>query len=211
MEWLSILQGYNLEIRHIPGKHNPADYLSRQSIKGALVRKGSVHDANEEYVRKLGVPDNATDEQIQEALQKILRNDQAQDELTKTHLGTILKKTTTTGTQNQSYLFQFDQSNQFSQSSVDDEDQVQDSESVPENSETRTKLAIYSRKIHLDKSVQDQFYELLKTESPYKEILEEIENSKNEVERGEYKYRKKKGMLVIHRTGQHEGLDFGEL
>ena len=28
------------------------------------------------------------------------------------------------------------------------------------------------------------------------------------MERGEYKYRKKKGMLVIHRTGQDEGLDF---
>ena len=174
-KWLSILQRYNLEIRHIPGKHNPGDYLSRQSIKDALVRKGSVHDANEEYVRKLRVPDNATDEQIQEALQKKFRNDQAQDELAKTQSGTILKKTTTTGTENQNYLFQFDQSNEFSQSSVDDEDQVQDSESVLEDSEIRTKLAIYLSKIYLNKSVQDQFYELLKAESPYKEILEEIE------------------------------------
>ena len=174
----------------------------------ALVRKGSVHDANEEYVRKLRVPDNATDQQIQEALQRIFRNDQVQDELAKTQSGTVLKKTTMTATQNQNYLFQFDQSNQFSQSSVDDENQVQDSESVAENSETKTKLAIYSSKIHLDKSVQDRFYELLKTESPYKEILEEIENGKNEVERGEYKYRKKKGMLVVHRTGQDEGLNF---
>ena len=40
--WLSILQGYNVEIRHIPGKKNPADSLSCQLISDALVRKGSV-------------------------------------------------------------------------------------------------------------------------------------------------------------------------
>ena len=28
------MQGYNLEIRHIPGKRNPADTLSRQDKKG---------------------------------------------------------------------------------------------------------------------------------------------------------------------------------
>ena len=54
-KWLSIVQGYNLEIRHIPRKKNPTDSLSRQSAKDALVRKGSVHDANEAYVRQLRV------------------------------------------------------------------------------------------------------------------------------------------------------------
>ena len=54
--WLSVLQGYNVEIRHIPGKRNPADSLSRQLISDALVRKGSVKDANSEYVQKLRVP-----------------------------------------------------------------------------------------------------------------------------------------------------------
>ena len=48
--WLSILQGYNVDIRQIPGKKNPADSLSRQLISDALVRKESVKDANEEYV-----------------------------------------------------------------------------------------------------------------------------------------------------------------
>ena len=28
-KWLAIMQGYNLDIQHIPGKVNPADHLSR--------------------------------------------------------------------------------------------------------------------------------------------------------------------------------------
>ena len=60
--WLAVLQGYTLDIRHIPGKKNPADSLSRQQLADALVRKSSVTDANAEYVQKLRVPENATDE-----------------------------------------------------------------------------------------------------------------------------------------------------
>ena len=60
-----------MEIRHIPGKKNPADSLSRQLISDALVRKGSVKDANAEYVTRLRVAENATDEQIQSALHQL--------------------------------------------------------------------------------------------------------------------------------------------
>ena len=35
-----------MEIHHIYGKKNPADSLRRQLISDALVRKGSVKDAN---------------------------------------------------------------------------------------------------------------------------------------------------------------------
>ena len=69
--WLAILQGYNLEIRHIPGKKNPADSLSRQLVADALVRKGSVRDANAEYVQKLRVTESATDQEIQAALHQL--------------------------------------------------------------------------------------------------------------------------------------------
>ena len=69
--WISILQGYNVEIRHIPGKKNLADSLSRQLTSEALVRKGSVKDANEEYVMRLRVAANATDEEIQSALYQL--------------------------------------------------------------------------------------------------------------------------------------------
>ena len=69
--WLAVLQGYNVDIRHIPGKKNPADSLSRQLVTDALVRKSSVTDANAEYVQRLRVPEDATNEQIQSALHKL--------------------------------------------------------------------------------------------------------------------------------------------
>ena len=72
--WLAVLQGYNAEIRHIPGKKNPADSLSRQLVSDALVRKGSVKDANAEYVQKLRVSKVATDKEIQAALHKLFQS-----------------------------------------------------------------------------------------------------------------------------------------
>ena len=63
-----------MDIRHIPGKKNPADSLRRQLVSGALVSKGSVKDVNAEYVQKLRISDSATDEEIQDALQKLLKS-----------------------------------------------------------------------------------------------------------------------------------------
>ena len=73
------MQGYNLEIRHIPGKRNPADTLSRQDRKDALGRKTAVHDANADLVRELRAPSDANDSAIQEALMKLF-NAQVQDQ-----------------------------------------------------------------------------------------------------------------------------------
>ena len=54
--WLAVLQGYDVDIRHIPGKKNPADSLAAdQLVSDALVRKSSVTDANASYVQKLRV------------------------------------------------------------------------------------------------------------------------------------------------------------
>ena len=78
-KWINILQGYNLEIRHIPGKRNPADTLSRQDKKDALGRKTAVHDANADLVRELRVPLDADDNAIQEALKKLF-NAQVQEQ-----------------------------------------------------------------------------------------------------------------------------------
>ena len=86
-KWLSILHGYNLDIRHIPGKRNPADSLSGQSIKDALVRKGSVHDANETYVRQLKIPEEATETDIQEALNRILDKISISDQTPRSVIG----------------------------------------------------------------------------------------------------------------------------
>ena len=65
------MQGYNLEIRHIPGKRNPADTLSRQDKKDALGRKTAVNDANADLVNELRIPSDADDEALQEALKKL--------------------------------------------------------------------------------------------------------------------------------------------
>ena len=63
-----------MDIRHIPRKKNPAGSLSRQLITDALVRKSLVTDANAEYVQRLRVPENATNEQIQDALYKLFNS-----------------------------------------------------------------------------------------------------------------------------------------
>ena len=79
-KWINVMQGYNLEIRHIPGKRNPADTLSRQDKKDALGRKTAVHDANADLVRELRVPSDADDSAIQEALMKLF-NAQVQEQV----------------------------------------------------------------------------------------------------------------------------------
>ena len=53
-----------MEICHIPGERNPEDALSRQLVSDALERKESVKDANAEYVMRLRVAENATDDEI---------------------------------------------------------------------------------------------------------------------------------------------------
>ena len=49
-KWLAIMQGYDLDIQHIPVKGNPADHLSRQLLKEAAERKGLVTKENQQFV-----------------------------------------------------------------------------------------------------------------------------------------------------------------
>ena len=76
-----------MDTRHITGKRNPADSLSRQSIKDALVLKGSVHDANEAYVRHLGIPEEARETNIQEALNRIFQQISISDQSPRAMIG----------------------------------------------------------------------------------------------------------------------------
>ena len=73
------MQGYNLEICHIPGKRNPEDMLSRQDKKDALGRKTAVHNANADLVKDLRVPSDADDTAIQETLIRLF-NAQVRDQ-----------------------------------------------------------------------------------------------------------------------------------
>ena len=72
-KWVSILQGYDLEIRHIPGRINPADALTRQ-IRGVdTENSGEVKKQDEEWVQRMRVPSNATDEDIQRTIMTIVQ------------------------------------------------------------------------------------------------------------------------------------------
>ena len=70
-KWFNVMQGYDLDIRHIPRKKNPADSLSRQLQEDALGRKRQVCKEHELWMNELRVPAGASEEQIQEALSKL--------------------------------------------------------------------------------------------------------------------------------------------
>ena len=77
-KWVSILQGYDLEIRHIPGKINPADALTRQ-VKGRDDDyAGEIKKQDEDWMQKVRVGQSATDEEIQCRLQQLYSNDDMQ-------------------------------------------------------------------------------------------------------------------------------------
>ena len=78
-KWVSIMQGYDLEIVHIPGKVNPADHLSRQLLSDAAERKGLVRKDQKNFVRNIRVPADATDNQIQDALRRVFQKGQDRD------------------------------------------------------------------------------------------------------------------------------------
>lgn len=74
-KWVSILQGYNLEIQHIPGKINTANHLSRQLKNETAHQKGQVNTENREFVEQIQVLQDTSDDQIIDALSKVLRRD----------------------------------------------------------------------------------------------------------------------------------------
>ena len=65
------MQGYNLEIRHIPSKRNLVDSLSRQDRKDALGRNSAMVGANAELVQQIKIPKNASDQEIQHILKQV--------------------------------------------------------------------------------------------------------------------------------------------
>ena len=85
-KWLSIMQGYDLDIRHIPGKINPADHLSRQLLKDAAQRKGLVTEENRRYVEQLRIPRDAIDIEIQDALSRLFARDRETVTKTRTEI-----------------------------------------------------------------------------------------------------------------------------
>ena len=195
-KWLSILQSYNIDIQHIPGKRNPADSLSRQSVTDALVKKSSVHDANEAYVQQLRVPENATDVQIQEALTKLFQKNEGVNTNE-----SVLKMSTKSIDQVQESVL-----NQYS--SVPSRPSDQDQISVSKNNQDQVKIAVLRSGVILDVQFKNEVYSLLKSESPFDEILKELEGGRIEIKKNNEKYKIKKGMLVVHREDQDSDVDY---
>ena len=70
-KWVSILQGYDAEIRHIPGKVNPADALTRQVRMEDAEYAEKVKKEDQDWVEKLRVSLTATDQEIQQRLREL--------------------------------------------------------------------------------------------------------------------------------------------
>ena len=71
-KWVAILQGYDMEIVHIPGKINPADSFTRQDWKGDRHGAGRVKMADAALVEQLRVPKDASDQMIQDTVSKVI-------------------------------------------------------------------------------------------------------------------------------------------
>lgn len=78
-KWLSIMQIYNLEMQHTLGKVNLAYNLSRQLKSEAAHQKGQVHMENKKFVEQTRIPLNTTDDDIRDALIRILQKDKRQN------------------------------------------------------------------------------------------------------------------------------------
>ena len=190
---MNILQGYDLELRHIPGKTNPADSLSRQLRQDALGRKCQICKEHKESIEALRVPKDAKDEDIQNALIQLFdrtREDSINSE--------SKKRTTLTGNSIDNSI----------QNSILYSIQEQDSDS---NSELQNscKLLVYRSSISLDPSFKQEIYEANQNDILYSSILSELESSADrELIKGKEKFRMKHGLLCVHQEDQSEDVDY---
>ena len=213
-KWINIMQGYNLEIRHIPSKRTPADTLSRQDKKDALGRKIAVHDMNAYLVKELRVPSDADDTAIQEALMRLF-NAQVRDQS-----GIVAGEAQAIRAQRS-----VSESNQALKASVSDLVQSSSVQSISESKPSRLvqfssdvpvssnsspssserTLVVGRSSIQIKNSMREKIHSLLKQEILYKEILEEMESTgKNELIRGQEEFKHQKKLLTIHVTRQPE-------
>ena len=70
---MQVLQGYDCDIVHIPRKSNPADFLSRRSMK-ELKSMVDVHAQEESMVQRLRLGDGQVpEEKIQDKLDEVFK------------------------------------------------------------------------------------------------------------------------------------------
>ena len=150
-----------MEIRHIPGKRNSADSLSRQLISDALVRKDSVKDANSEYVQKLSVSPEASDAEIQSALHRLFNQGPQGQSINDSQSQSILS----------SDQAQCLQGNQCSQ------------DKFSLDSKPSIIAATAMSKLQLDDSFRNSVCSLLQNEIPYADIIQELESGRTNIKK----------------------------
>ena len=182
--WLAVLQGYDVDIRHIPGKKNPADSLSRQQVADALVRKTSVTDANASYVQKLRVAENATHEEIQQALHELFKR----------------------GPQGDNTLV-----NQAQDMDPQDPQGTEQMKSIsPQGNFVQASILASTAisRIQLDDEIKNSLMSALHNEQPYAEVIAQLERGVRQVTHHEFTYKFWNSLLVIHDQKQDDVLDF---
>ena len=80
-KWVSILQGYDMEIRHIPGKINPADTITRQVRSDDQEYAGEVRQLDSELVDAIRIPVEASDADVQRKLDQLYNSAGTRDKL----------------------------------------------------------------------------------------------------------------------------------
>ena len=131
-------------------------------MSDALVRKGSVQDANAEYVHKLRVSETATDQEIQEALHQLFKS--AQSPQGKPVLsvqnpqGSIISANEDTG---------------------------------PQATETRPTIIVATSisRIQLDNELKNSLHSYLQHEIPYAEILKDLLGGTRQVKKNNLNFK----------------------
>ena len=65
------MQGYDIDIQHIPGARNPTDSFTRNDWLGTGKFSKNVKNEDNELVKFLRVHPDASDKEVQEALSKL--------------------------------------------------------------------------------------------------------------------------------------------
>ena len=195
-----------------------------QLLSDAAEHKGLVRKDQKNFVRNIRVPADATDDQIQNAIQRVFKRGQDRDVETgrETEGQSSVQGTKSDNQcpssdlkiQDQSSILQSQSQRseiQRQRSVVRDSDPISSimSETIQEEDQSssvqQSILSVFSNStISLDDSLKQKINSLLRTETPYDFIIERIERGINEVLQNEVKYKMKGNMLVAHHKEQNE-------
>jgi hypothetical protein len=185
-KWISVMQSYDCTIEHIPGKTNPADGLSRRHWDEERDVADVARDQDDQLVELLRVREDASDEDIRKALDKVFK-----------------KKTPQARTQ---AIEEF--SHSLGGTSRDaDEHHILLEEDPGERDFffPSPKLMVTKSTVTVDQALLREMMVKLRLEDPYADIISKLENETHEVRQGSLKYRIRHGNLTVHRGDRDDG------